>query len=103
MAVLMGANSRTYKFALARALLDAAGTGADFVTLDELGRTYAISWRGDRSASAGFGVGNQFGFGLLGRSLPRGRCHSFGGRPDGPIGGRRGHLDARDGDAEVTT
>ena len=39
--VLFGRNSASYKFALARALLDLAGAGRDFVRLDELAVPYA--------------------------------------------------------------
>jgi 5-methylcytosine-specific restriction endonuclease McrA len=42
-AVLMGANSRTYKFALGKALLEVASTGADDVSLGELAVPYAMS------------------------------------------------------------
>ncbi len=41
MAILMGANSRTYKFALGKALLDLAHEGRDAATLDELAAPYA--------------------------------------------------------------
>ncbi|EYT53303.1 HNH endonuclease [Kocuria sp. UCD-OTCP] len=43
MAVLMGANSRTYKFALGAALLDLAKTGQEEVTVEKLAAPYA--WR----------------------------------------------------------
>ncbi|MGV9658040.1 HNH endonuclease [Streptomyces koyangensis] len=43
LAVLMGANSRTYKFALASALLEFAAQGRGEVTLDELAVPYAMS------------------------------------------------------------
>ena len=43
LAVLMGANTRTYKFALAHALLEAAARGADKVSLDDLARPYALA------------------------------------------------------------
>ncbi|RSM86371.1 HNH endonuclease [Kibdelosporangium aridum] len=43
MAVLMGANTRTYKFALGAALLDLAGQGRDEVRLSELAVPYAVS------------------------------------------------------------
>ncbi|MGY1684965.1 HNH endonuclease [Geodermatophilus sp. SYSU D00867] len=42
MAVLMGANSRTYKFALGSALLDLAGQGREDVSLTELAAPYAM-------------------------------------------------------------
>lgn len=41
MAVLMGANSRTYKFALAAALLDLATAGHEVLTVEELAAPYA--------------------------------------------------------------
>lgn len=40
--VLMGANSRTYKFALGTALLDAAGRGHSEIPLAELATPYAL-------------------------------------------------------------
>jgi len=40
-AILMGVNTRTYKFALGAALLDVAKTGRDAVPLVELASTYA--------------------------------------------------------------
>ena len=43
MAVLMGANTRTYKFALAQALLEKARLGHESVSLDELAMPYAMS------------------------------------------------------------
>jgi len=43
MAILMGANTRTYKFALGHALLSIAEQGRDEVTLDELAIPYAMS------------------------------------------------------------
>ncbi|MFF8562888.1 HNH endonuclease [Streptomyces albidoflavus] len=43
LAVLMGANSRTYKFALASALLEFAAEGRAEVTVDELAVPYAMS------------------------------------------------------------
>lgn len=43
MAVLMGANTRTYKFALGHALLEIAGQGRDVVTLEELSAPYALA------------------------------------------------------------
>ncbi|MGW5883287.1 hypothetical protein [Streptomyces koyangensis] len=43
LAVLMGANSRTYKFALASALLEFAAQSRAEVTLDELAVPYAMS------------------------------------------------------------
>ena len=43
LAVLMGANTRTYKFALAHALLTMARSGREEVTLAELAVPYAIS------------------------------------------------------------
>ena len=43
MAVLMGANSRTYKFALGSALLTMAQQGRDSATLEELAVPYAMS------------------------------------------------------------
>ncbi|MER5548371.1 HNH endonuclease [Streptomyces sp. NPDC001233] len=42
LAVLMGANSRTYKFALGAALLDAAGRGRSEIPLTELAAQYAL-------------------------------------------------------------
>ena len=42
MAVLMGANSRTYKFALGSALLELARRGQDSVPLNELAAPYAM-------------------------------------------------------------
>ncbi|MFE5705436.1 HNH endonuclease [Rhodococcus koreensis] len=42
LAVLMGVNSRTYKFALGSALLQASGEGRDEVALDELAAKYAM-------------------------------------------------------------
>ncbi|MGP4085396.1 HNH endonuclease [Streptomyces sp. KR55] len=42
LAVLMGANSRTYKFALGTALLDAAGRGQSEIPLAELAAPYAL-------------------------------------------------------------
>ncbi|GAA4638848.1 hypothetical protein GCM10023196_098180 [Actinoallomurus vinaceus] len=42
LAVLMGANSRTYKFALGEALLELAGTGRTDAPLTELARPYAM-------------------------------------------------------------
>jgi 5-methylcytosine-specific restriction endonuclease McrA len=41
-AVLMGANSRTYKFPLGDALLELAASGRDAVTLEELAARYAM-------------------------------------------------------------
>ncbi|MCW2933087.1 MAG: hypothetical protein JWM19_4049 [Actinomycetia bacterium] len=41
-AVLMGANSRTYKFALGDALLELAASGRDAVTIEELAARYAM-------------------------------------------------------------
>jgi hypothetical protein len=41
-AVLMGANSRTYKFALGDALLELAASGRDAVTLEEVAASYAM-------------------------------------------------------------
>ncbi|MBT1192571.1 HNH endonuclease [Rhodococcoides kroppenstedtii] len=41
LAILMGANSRTYKFALGSALLDFGREGRDSITLNELGQAYA--------------------------------------------------------------
>jgi hypothetical protein len=41
-AVLMGANARTYKFALGDALLELAASGRDAVTLPELATPYAM-------------------------------------------------------------
>ncbi len=41
-AVLMGANSRTYKFALGDVLLELAASGRDAVTLEELAAPYAM-------------------------------------------------------------
>ena len=46
MAILMGANSRTYKFALGHALLSLATDGRDAVTLRELGQPYALAMAG---------------------------------------------------------
>jgi hypothetical protein len=43
MAVLMGANTRTYKFALGHALLSLAGEGRESVTLRELAAPYALA------------------------------------------------------------
>jgi 5-methylcytosine-specific restriction endonuclease McrA len=43
MAVLMGANSRTYKFALAEALLTLADEGRDTATLGELAVPYSLA------------------------------------------------------------
>ncbi|WP_206062794.1 HNH endonuclease [Nocardioides piscis] len=43
LAVLMGANSRTYKFALGQALLEQARAGRAEVTLPELARPYALA------------------------------------------------------------
>ena len=43
MAILMGANTRTYKFALGHALLTAAESGRDSLTLNELAIPYALS------------------------------------------------------------
>ncbi|MEU5398118.1 HNH endonuclease signature motif containing protein [Streptomyces sp. NPDC005963] len=43
LAVLMGANARTYKFALGDALLDLAGQGREEVTLAELAAPYSLS------------------------------------------------------------
>ncbi|WP_151771270.1 HNH endonuclease [Streptomyces abyssomicinicus] len=43
LAVLMGANSRTYKFALGDALLDAARQGRDAVPLKDLAAAYGIA------------------------------------------------------------
>lgn len=43
LAVLMGANTRTYKFALGKALLMTAGEGRDKVTLDDLAKPYAFA------------------------------------------------------------
>ncbi|MEU1388488.1 MULTISPECIES: hypothetical protein [unclassified Nonomuraea] len=43
LAVLMGANSRTYKFALGEALLGAAAEGRTDIPLRELARPYAMS------------------------------------------------------------
>ncbi|WP_233273562.1 hypothetical protein [Streptomyces broussonetiae] len=42
LAVLMGANSRTYKFALGAALLDAASRGRSEIPLTELAEPYAL-------------------------------------------------------------
>ena len=41
LAILMGANTRTYKFALGSALLTFGREGRDSVALSELGRAYA--------------------------------------------------------------
>ena len=43
LAVLMGVNTRTYKFALGAALLQAAAEGRDALTLEELAAPYAMS------------------------------------------------------------
>jgi len=43
MAILMGANTRTYKFALGHALLTSAESGCDSLTLNELAIPYALS------------------------------------------------------------
>ncbi|MGW3296080.1 HNH endonuclease [Streptomyces xiamenensis] len=43
MAVLMGANARTYKFALAEALLDFGGEGREEVPLEEFVEPYAMT------------------------------------------------------------
>lgn len=43
LAVLMGANSRTYKFALGEALLEAAAAGREDIPLRDLAKPYAMS------------------------------------------------------------
>lgn len=43
LAVLMGANTRTYKFALGKALMATAGEGQHKVALDDLARPYAMA------------------------------------------------------------
>jgi len=58
LAVLMGANTRTYKFALAEALLEVSKTGADEVELYELASQYAAAML-RRSADAKQAPGNR--------------------------------------------
>ena len=43
LAILMGVNTRTYKFALGAALLELGASGADEVSLDDLAVRYAMA------------------------------------------------------------
>ncbi|MEV7601488.1 HNH endonuclease [Kitasatospora sp. NPDC089797] len=62
-AILMGRNSRTYKFALGAALLDRAGAGHADVLLDELAEPYAMALAtrlGDAPQSPAVGGSDDF-------------------------------------------
>jgi 5-methylcytosine-specific restriction endonuclease McrA len=57
--VLLGNNTRTYKFALGHALLECASSGKTSVTLEELGRSYALEIAKHNQYPQGSGVDEQ--------------------------------------------
>lgn len=57
--MLLGSNSRTYKFALGHALLECASSGQNSVTLEELGRSYSLEIAKHAEYPQGLGVDEQ--------------------------------------------